>query len=349
MTARRARRAAPPRAVALAVAVAATAIGALVGCDPPAPVPAYHTTPQPQPRPLPPSEPAAAPSLDPASWGELIDAHDDLVFDGGRLHFELRHHRGRVIQTVRNDYAVEVTLWWGVRELDNLVPSAPLAGHVTLPAALRAGGPGPTQVHTHFAVPAPARRFFRVLDFRARFGDPAARPTPYAYALPFGVGQERRVIQGFGGAFSHHGSSHYAVDFDAPEGTPILAAREGLVVATHAAATGNGATPEWLDYTRMNFILVRHDDGTLGEYLHLLPGGVRVRAGQRVERLDFIGLSGNTGYSTRPHLHFHVMTASEHGGLAHSFPIEFEIAPGVRAAPVEGRSYRAYERPLGRR
>jgi murein DD-endopeptidase MepM/ murein hydrolase activator NlpD len=96
----------------------------------------------------------------------------------------------------------------------------------------------------------------------------------------------------------------------------------------------------------MNFILVRHDDGTLGEYLHLLTGGVRVRAGARVRRLDFIGLSGNTGFSTQPHLHFHVMTASPGGMSAQSFPIEFEIAPGRAAAPVEGKSYRAYERQL---
>jgi hypothetical protein len=314
---------------------------AFAACDPPAPVPMYTTTPRPIFR------PAVEPVMpDPATWGELIDARDDLVFDGGRLHFELRHDNGRVIQTVRNDYAVEVTLNWGVRDLDNLELSGEPYGGVTLPASLVAGGPGPTTVLTSFTVPMPLQKFWRVLDFRARFGDPSARPRPYAYALPFGVGQERRVIQGFGGGFSHTGSQYYAVDFDAPEGTPILAARDGLVVAANAISSGHGATPDWLDYTRMNFILVRHDDGTLGEYLHLQPGGVRVRAGTRVRRLDFIGLSGNTGFSNVPHLHFHVMTAAPGGADAQSFPIEFEIAPGIHAAPVEGKSYRAYERPV---
>lgn len=327
------------RRLAIATAVV---IGA-AGCEPTPPAPVYPPPPRFEPQP---QQPPPAP--DAASWGELIDARDDLVFDGGRLHFELRHLRGRVIQTVRNDYAVEVNLWWGVRELDNLDAAATAAGTLTLPSALQAGGPGPTVVLTHFTVPSPSQPFWRVLDFRARFGDQAARPRPYSYALPFGVGQERRVIQGFGGAFSHQGSNHYAVDFDAPEGTPILAAREGLVVAANATATGHGASAEWLDYTRMNFILVRHNDGTLGEYLHLQAGGVRVRAGARVQRLDYIGLSGNTGFSTQPHLHFHVMTAAPGGGEARSFPIEFEVAPGVKAAPVEGRAYRAYERPLGR-
>ncbi len=321
-------------ALALALVVAA--------CDPPAPAPVYTTTPRPIFR----AEQAEPMVVDAATWGELIDARDDLVFDGGRLHFELRHHGGRVIQTVRNDYAVEVTISWAVRDLVNLALAGDPVGGVTLPAALVAGGPGPTVVLTQFTVPTPSAPFWRVLDFRARFGDPAARPHPYAYALPFGVGQERRVIQGFGGGFSHTGSQYYAVDFDAPEGTPILAAREGLVVAANALAAGRGGTRDWLDYTRMNFILVRHDDGTLGEYLHLQPGGVRVRAGTRVARLDFIGLSGNTGFSNVPHLHFHVMTASPRGDGALSFPIEFEVAPGVRAAPIEGRAYRAYERPL---
>jgi murein DD-endopeptidase MepM/ murein hydrolase activator NlpD len=320
---------------------AALVLIAIAACDPPTPQIQWQTTPRPV--------AITATSVDPATWGELIDERDELVFDGGRLHFELRHDGGSVIQTVRNDYAVEITLAWGVRELENLVPNAPELGVLTLPPAAVAGGPGVTSVLTRFVVPSPGGAFWRVLDFRARFGDPAARPVPYAYALPFGVGQERRVIQGFGGSFSHQGSNHYAVDFDAPEGTPILAAREGLVVAAYAGATGNGNTPEWLDYTRMNFILVRHDDGTLGEYLHLLTGGVRVRAGARVRRLDFIGLSGNTGFSTQPHLHFHVMTSSPGGMSAQSFPIEFEIAPGIAAAPVEGRSYRAYERQVSLR
>jgi murein DD-endopeptidase MepM/ murein hydrolase activator NlpD len=320
----------------------AAAVLAVAGCDPPAPVPTHTTTPRPIFRP----QHVEAVATDPATWGELIAARDDLEFDGGRLHFELRHDRGRVIQTVRNDYAVEVTLNWGVRDLENLQLDGDEFGGITLPASLVAGGPGPTVVLTYFTVPSPSRKFWRVLDFRARFGDPDARPRPYAYALPFGVGQERRVIQGFGGAFSHSGSQYYAVDFDAPEGTPILAARDGLVVAANATSSGRGATRDWLDYARMNFILVRHDDGTLGEYLHLQPGGVRVRAGTRVDRLDFIGLSGNTGFSSVPHLHFHVMTAAPGGVDAQSFPIEFEIAPGVKAAPLEGRAYRAYERPL---
>ena len=316
------------------------AIAAIAACQPPPS--AMPTQPVVYPRPV------VAAAADPTTWGNPVHIVDDFVFDGGRLHFELRRLGGAVIQTVRNDYAVPVTLGWSVRDLDNLTPTGAIDGAVTLPGALEPGGAGATVVLAGFAITEPSARYYRYLDFRARFGDPTARPQPYRYALPFGVGQEHRVIQGFHGSFSHSGSNEFAVDFACPEGTPVLAAREGLVVATHDAAVENGTTSEYLDYQRTNFVVILHDDGTLGEYMHLATGGVRVRAGDRVARAQYIALSGNTGYSTTPHLHFQVMTAEHDGREARSFPFEFEIAPGRAERPSEGRVYRAYERARGR-
>jgi murein DD-endopeptidase MepM/ murein hydrolase activator NlpD len=57
---------------------------------------------------------------------------------------------------------------------------------------------------------------------------------------------------------------------------------------------------------RANFVRVLHDDGTMGLYAHLKPEGVLVRVGQRVRQGQRIGLSGNTGFTTGPHLHFAV-------------------------------------------
>jgi hypothetical protein len=331
-------RGAPARLLPLAAALAA--LLAAAACLPPQ-----------QPAPATPavySHPVVAASADPATWGQPVHVVDDFVFDGGRLHFELRREANAVIQTVRNDYAAPVTLGWAVRDLDNLLPTGAIEGAVTLPGALEPGGVGATVVLAAFAIADPGTRYYRYLDFRARFGDPSVRPEPYAYALPFGVGQEHRVIQGFHGDFSHRGSNEFAVDFACPEGTPVLAARDGLVVATHDGAAQNGTTYDYLDYQRTNFVVVLHGDGTLGEYMHLATGGVRVRAGDRVRRAQYIALSGNTGYSTTPHLHFQVMTAAPDGRDARSFPFEFEIAPGRSERPVEGRVYRAYERRRGR-
>ncbi len=87
-------------------------------------------------------------------------------------------------------------------------------------------------------------------------------------------------------------------------------------------------------------MLVLHDDGTLGEYMHLAPAGVEVQPGTPVNRGDELALSGNTGYSTTPHLHFQVMTAADDGIAARSFPFKLAVRPrsrrgsGHRAAPI---------------
>jgi murein DD-endopeptidase MepM/ murein hydrolase activator NlpD len=182
-----------------------------------------------------------------------------------------------------------------------------------------------------------------MIQLHERFGDPQARPAPYAYRLPYPTGKTFAVLQGFHGAFSHRGSNEFAVDFDCPVATRVVAARPGVVIASNAAAQGAGTTPDFLEYTRTNFILVLHDDGTIGEYMHLAPSGVEVAAGQRVERGQEIGLSGNTGFSSTPHLHFQVMTAADDGIAAQSFPIRFAVAPSRIEEPVQGRAYPAWE------
>jgi murein DD-endopeptidase MepM/ murein hydrolase activator NlpD len=77
--------------------------------------------------------------------------------------------------------------------------------------------------------------------------------------------------------------------------------------------------------------------------MHLSPSGLDVQAGQRVKRGDRLALSGNTGFSSTPHLHFQVMTANDDGRSGHSFPIRFAVAPGRAEEPVAGNSYRAWE------
>jgi murein DD-endopeptidase MepM/ murein hydrolase activator NlpD len=114
-------------------------------------------------------------------------------------------------------------------------------------------------------------------------------------------------------------------------------------VAANAQAQGSGTTQEFLDYKRTNFVIVLHDDGTLGEYMHLSPSGIEVKPGQRVERGTPIALSGNTGFSSTPHLHFGVMTAGDDGMTAKSMPFRLAASATRVEEPVQGRRYASWE------
>lgn len=306
-----------------------------LGCQPPPA--AYAPPPQ---EPLPSSVPAPS---DLEALGRLDDRMVDFVFDGGQLEFELYRAGGRVVQVARSRYAVPVVISWSVSALANLAPLTHTEGSAYLPPADGPLGVGPTVILAELEHVDSTQRYHRELYFRARFGNPRMRPEPYAYALPYPHGLTFSVLQGFHGGFSHRGSNEYAVDFDCPVATPVLAARPGVVVVSNAAAHGSGTTPEYLDYKRTNFVIVHHDDGTLGEYMHLAPSSVQVKPGQRVERLDRLALSGNTGFSSTPHLHFQVMTASPDGVSAISFPFRMAVAPARDEEPLQGRRYSAWE------
>jgi murein DD-endopeptidase MepM/ murein hydrolase activator NlpD len=146
-------------------------------------------------------------------------------------------------------------------------------------------------------------------------GDPTPAAQAYRYPLPW-VGGPFRLSQGPNGKYSHFGvKGRYAMDIAMPEGTPIIAARGGVVVKIENDQTGKGANPSG------NFVRILHNDGTMGVYLHLMRGSVTVREGERVMVGSALARSGNTGNSTGPHLHFVVQRNV--GGSLESIPYEF--------------------------
>lgn len=158
-------------------------------------------------------------------------------------------------------------------------------------------------------------------QFRYAMGDPGQRPQGYRYPFPW-KGGPFRLSQGPNGRFSHFGpKGRYAMDIAMPEGTPIIAARGGVVVKTENQQAGRGGDASG------NFVRVQHDDGTQGVYLHLRQGSVSVKVGQRVVVGSPLGLSGNTGNSSGPHLHFVVQRATEAGLV--SIPYEFNQPVGA--------------------
>jgi murein DD-endopeptidase MepM/ murein hydrolase activator NlpD len=161
----------------------------------------------------------------------------------------------------------------------------------------------------------------------------------FVYELPFEPSASCRVSQGYGGFYSHSGDSYFSIDFAMPEKTPICAARDGLVYRVIDHFSEGGAHP--LHKLKANAIYVLHNDDTIAAYVHLLQGGRYVRAGEFVSTGQHIGLSGNTGWSRGPHLHFHVSDAIYHRRI----PTKFKVA-GNDAATLEVD--RRYRRPASR-
>jgi len=141
----------------------------------------------------------------------------------------------------------------------------------------------------------------------AVIGDPkAVHDDRVVYAWPFPPGANAQLSQGPGGPTHHDTGSRYAIDLAVPEGTPVLAARAGTVIFLESRYFESGMDrAKYID--RANQVRILHDDGSMASYGHLYPASIDLEPGQRVEVGQKIGLSGNTGYSTGPHLHFVVL------------------------------------------
>lgn len=166
----------------------------------------------------------------------------------------------------------------------------------------------------------------------------AAMPANTLYRYPFPNGRAFAITQAHGGALTSHNNKQnfYAVDFDMPEGTPILAAREGVVVDVVLRYRRGGSDFRLMDSA--NMITIVHDDGTIAEYAHLAPGEALVKRGQHVKAGALLGYSGNTGFSTGPHLHFVVSRPEVENGkvIRLSLPVTFYADDSY--APVPPRA-----------
>lgn len=125
---------------------------------------------------------------------------------------------------------------------------------------------------------------------------------------------------GFDAAGDHWANRHTGQDFAVPQGTPVRAIGAGTVVR---ATCGDGFG---------NQIVLAHGNGYFSQYAHLSL--LQVRVGERVPAGRQIALSGSTGNSTGPHLHFEVRVTPEMGSAVD--PVPWLREHGVRLQPVAG-------------
>ncbi|MGW6360260.1 M23 family metallopeptidase [Streptomyces sp. NPDC055092] len=128
----------------------------------------------------------------------------------------------------------------------------------------------------------------------------------YKLSASFGLG---------GNMWSH---KHSGQDFAVPIGTNVMAVHGGTVVK--AGGNGAGDGPAY-----GNAIVIKHSNGTYSQYAHL--SRVDVRVGQTVATGQHIALSGNTGNSSGPHLHFEIRTTPNYGSAVN--PVNFLRSVGV--------------------
>jgi murein DD-endopeptidase MepM/ murein hydrolase activator NlpD len=245
-----------------------------------------------------------------------------------------RSGRAGVVLIAQNTYFAPIHLAFRVRPVENVSADTPRTGLKVLPprsdTELVVVGKSVEEVDLRFDT-----------EFEYLPGEPTAehRPTQ-PYRLPYALSSAVRVSQAFPDQTTHADvASRHAVDFVMPIGTDVFAAREGIVIEVASDFFESGTSMD-VDGPRANLVRILHDDGTMALYGHLNWNTIRVVPGQRVRRGEYLADSGNTGFSTGPHLHFVVQR--NQGGSLVAVPLEFASGSGAPLTVVTGREYTAY-------
>jgi len=136
-----------------------------------------------------------------------------------------------------------------------------------------------------------------------------------------------RISSGFGmrqHPFLHSWRAHQGVDYAAPAGTRVRAVGDGVI---EFAGRQNGYG---------NIVILRHDSIRTTVYGHLRSFGSGIRAGARVRQGDTIGLVGQTGWATGPHLHYEFRIS----GTARN-PLSVPLPAGAPVARHDMDAFRA--------
>lgn len=167
-------------------------------------------------------------------------------------------------------------------------------------------------------------------------GRPISRPLEDIVVLPpFAPGEQYPVSQGFKGDQTHNTEdSEFAIDIAMPVGSAVHAVREGRVMDVEEDFNKGGVNLEKFG-DKANHVRILHSDGTMALYAHLDLASVDVRPGARIRAGQRIARSGNTGFSSGPHLHFAIQQNT--GMKLISIPFRFQTSEGAPVTPQAGQ------------
>ena len=151
--------------------------------------------------------------------------------------------------------------------------------------------------------------------------------TKNVYSLPL---ERKDIVLTLSNKRVHSGHLNNAIDFIVPKGTKIFAARNGEVIAVKDNSKLGGLNKKYIGNKYLNYISIQHNNGEISEYAHIKYHGSFVKKGQKVKKGQLIGLSGNTGYSSEPHLHFHVARLDDSSNGWKTLQIKFSAKVKIR-------------------
>ncbi len=149
--------------------------------------------------------------------------------------------------------------------------------------------------------------------------------SSFVYHLPFEENKTHLLAQGYFSHYTH--KNRAALDFKMKRGTKICAARAGVVVRLKEDSKKGGSNIKNRPFG--NFVVIQHEDRSRTGYWHLQFNGVLVNVGDKVKQGQVIALSGNSGYTYFPHLHFIVWRSNKNGQWT-QIGTRFQTNKGIR-------------------
>jgi len=246
-----------------------------------------------------------------------------------RIKLRQEGSKGSPVYIVFNDFWGPVEIELKLVDAVNVLSEPPLPARFVIPGQRE-------QILVGLGAMDQTRGYQYRLSMSSVPGSPISTPVGGIVLLPpFASDEQFPISQGFKGEKTHTSpDSEYALDIAMPVGTAIHAVRSGKVMDVEEDFNRGGIDLKKFG-DKANHVRILHDDGTMALYAHLDLASVTVRPGARIRAGQKIARSGNTGFSSGPHLHFAVQQNT--GMKLISLPFKFQTADSGPITPEAGQ------------